>query len=76
MQPYLNQNTINYNRDHDFHDKCRKHLYQFVQVELKDGTTYQGILHSYDGEKMYILMPKMHDHHDHTSPWSTSSSPS
>ena len=60
MQPYINQNPIHNERDHDFHDKCRKHLYQFVQVELKDGSIYQGILHSHDREKMYILMPKMH----------------
>ncbi|WP_059172552.1 hypothetical protein [Bacillus sp. FJAT-27445] len=37
-----------------------KHLYQFVQVELKDGAVYQGILHSYDKEKMYLIMPNMH----------------
>ena len=68
MQPYINQNPINNERDHDFHDKCRKHLYQFVQVELKDGTIYQGILHSHDREKMYLLMPKMHhEHHHHNS---------
>jgi hypothetical protein len=68
MQPYINQNPLNNERDHDFHDKCRKHLYQFVQVELKDGTIYQGILHSHDREKMYLLMPKMHhEHHHHNS---------
>lgn len=75
MQPYMNQNTIYNERDHehhhheqhhDHHHKCRKHLYQFIQVELTDGTIYQGILHSYDREKMYILMPKTHhDHHHH-----------
>jgi len=65
MQPYINQNPINDERDHDFHGKCRKHLYQFVQVELKDGTIYQGILHSHDREKMYLLMPKMHHQHHH-----------
>lgn len=65
VQPYINQNPIHNERDHDFHDKCRKHLYQFVQVELKDGTIYQGILHSHDREKMYILMPKMHHEHYH-----------
>ena len=43
MQPYMNQSPINNERDHDFHDKCRKHLYQFVQVELKDGTIYQDL---------------------------------
>lgn len=48
------------------HEKCKKHLYQFVQIELNDGSVYQGILHSYDRDKMYLIMPKMHhDHHDH-----------
>ena len=73
MQPYLNQNPIYNERDHDHHHhhdqhhdhhhKCRKHLYQFIQVELTDGTIYQGILHSYDREKMYLLMPKTHHQH-------------
>lgn len=50
----------------NFHEKCKKHLYQFVQIELNDGSVYQGLLHSYDREKVYIIMPKMHhDHHDH-----------
>ncbi|MBY0121790.1 hypothetical protein [Bacillus sp. S/N-304-OC-R1] len=50
----------------NFHEKCKKHLYQFVQIELNDGSVYQGLLHSYDREKIYIIMPKMHhDHHDH-----------
>ncbi len=65
MQPYINQNPIYDERDHEHHHKCKKHLYQFIQVELKDGTIYQGILHSYDREKMYILMPKMHHQHHH-----------
>jgi ABC-type nickel/cobalt efflux system permease component RcnA len=37
-------------------------------VELKDGTIYQGILHSHDREKMYLIMPKMHhEQHHHNS---------
>jgi hypothetical protein len=65
MQPYVNQNVVYAERDtENFHIKCKKHLYQMVQVELKDGSVYQGILHSYDREKMYILMPKMD--HSHT----------
>jgi hypothetical protein len=60
MQPYINQNAVNTERDkHDFHHKCKQHLYQFIQIELNDGSVYQGILHSYDREKMYLLMPKM-----------------
>ncbi len=39
-----------------FHKKCKKHLYQIIQVELKDGSVYQGVLHSYDREKMYIII--------------------
>ncbi|WP_181884584.1 hypothetical protein [Neobacillus piezotolerans] len=35
-------------------------MYQFIQVELKDGAVYQGILHSYNKEKMYLIMPNMH----------------
>ncbi|WP_420489073.1 LSM domain-containing protein [Neobacillus vireti] len=40
-------------RDHinDFHKKCKQHLYQIVQVELNDGSVYQGILHSYDRDQ-------------------------
>jgi hypothetical protein len=64
MQPYINQDAINAERDmENFHKKCKKHLYQFVQVESNDGSVYQGILHSYDREKMYILMPKMEHSH-------------
>ncbi|MEH6954547.1 hypothetical protein [Neobacillus drentensis] len=59
MQPYMYQNPMNAERDQmDFHKKCKQHLYQFVQVELNDGSVYQGILHSYDRDKMFILMPK------------------
>ncbi|MEH7380233.1 hypothetical protein V7138_07110 [Bacillus sp. JJ1533] len=64
MQPYIYQDAIDAERDkEDFHKKCKKHLYQIIQIELKDGSVYQGILHSYDREKMYILMPKTgHSH--------------
>jgi hypothetical protein len=41
----------------DMHHKCQKHLYQFIQVELHDGAVYQGILHSYDNDKLYLIMP-------------------
>lgn len=61
LQPYMNQDAEYAERDtekhHKHHEKCRKHLYQFIQIELNDGSVYQGILHSYDREKMYILMP-------------------
>jgi len=64
MQPYSNQDAIYAERDMDtFHKKCKKHLYQIIQVELNDGSIYQGILHSYDRDKMYILMPKMEHSH-------------
>lgn len=64
MQPYMNQDANYVERDtENFHEKCKKHLYQFIQIELKDGSVYQGILHSYDREKMYILMPKMEHSH-------------
>ncbi|MFS0823194.1 hypothetical protein [Bacillus sp. 1P02SD] len=47
----------------DFHNKYKQHLYQIIQIELKDGSVYQGILHSYDREKIYSLMPKTgHSH--------------
>lgn len=42
---------------HDVHHKCQKHLYQFIQVELHDGAVFQGILHSYDHDKLYLIMP-------------------
>ena len=41
----------------DVHQKCQKHLYQFIQVELNDGSVFQGILHSYDHDKLYLIMP-------------------
>ncbi|MDP4086935.1 MAG: hypothetical protein Q8934_20430 [Bacillota bacterium] len=41
----------------DVYHKCQKHLYQFIQVELQDGSVYQGILHSYDKDKLYLIMP-------------------
>ncbi|MEH7248342.1 hypothetical protein V7114_16340 [Neobacillus niacini] len=67
MQPYINQDAIYAERDMDhFHKKCKKHLYQFIQVELNDGSIYQGILHSYDRDKMFILMPKMDHSHMQT----------
>lgn len=64
MQQNMNPNDVHAQRDmNDFHHKCKKHLYQFVQVEVNDGSVYQGILHSYDREKIYILMPKMDHSH-------------
>jgi small nuclear ribonucleoprotein (snRNP)-like protein len=63
MQPNIYKD--NYRDMHHHHAKCRKHLYQLIQVELKDGSVHQGILHSYDNEKMYLLMPKM-EHMDHS----------
>ncbi|WP_338449602.1 hypothetical protein R4Z09_26075 [Niallia oryzisoli] len=44
---------------HHHHEKCKKHLYQFIQIELKDGSVYQGILHSYDKDKIYLIMPSV-----------------
>ncbi|WP_053365159.1 hypothetical protein [Bacillus sp. FJAT-27245] len=67
MQQNSTPNAFDFQRDHkDFHEKCKKHLYQFIQVEMKDGAVYQGILHSYDKEKMYIIMPNMHHPGMHT----------
>lgn len=61
MQQNSNQYTLDSQRDmKHFRDKCKKLLYQFVQVELKDGSVYQGLLHSYDKDKMYLIMPTMH----------------
>lgn len=57
MQQAQNQDMY-YQRDKkNFHEKCHKYLYQFVQVEMNDGSVYQGLLHSYDNEKMYLIMP-------------------
>jgi hypothetical protein len=63
MQPY-NQDATYSERDMTkFHESCKKHMYQFIQVELNDGSVYQGILHSHDREKMYLIMPKTgHSH--------------
>lgn len=58
MQPYTNEAAPYYQRDHKkLHDKCKKHLYQFIQVEMNDGAIYQGLLHSYDKNNIYIIMP-------------------
>ncbi len=56
---YQNQNNSYYlQRDMNFHDQCQKNLFQLIQVELNDGSVYQGILHSFDQDKMYLLMPQ------------------
>lgn len=70
MQPYMNQSALEERDVKDFHEKCKRHLYQIIQVELKDGSVYQGILHSYDRDKMNILMPRTgHSHsHSHSHP--------
>ncbi|PLT33744.1 hypothetical protein [Bacillus sp. V5-8f] len=58
MQQNVEQNFDYLQRDvQDFHKKCKIHLYQMVQIELKDGSVYQGLLHSYDKDKMYLIMP-------------------
>lgn len=64
---YINPNDMYLQRNvRDHHDRCKKYLYQVIQVELNDGSVYQGILHSFDRDKMYILMPKAeHSHHHH-----------
>ncbi|WP_082232581.1 hypothetical protein [Halobacillus massiliensis] len=41
-------------------DFCRKHLYQMVQVETNEGGMHTGLLHSYDNNNMYLLMPSGH----------------
>lgn len=61
MQPYVNAQIDMRN----IHEKCKKHLYQIIQIELNDGTVYQGILHSYDREKLYLIMSHHHEPHDH-----------
>lgn len=51
---------------HHHHEKCKKHLYQFIQIELNDGSVFQGLLHSYDHDKMYLIMPRAHQSHHMT----------
>ena len=43
----------------DFQEKCKENPYQCIQIELTDGSVYQGILHSFDKDKMNLIMPKM-----------------
>lgn len=38
-------------------DMCQKNLYQLVQFETTEGNRYAGILHSYDQDQMYVIMP-------------------
>ncbi|MGI8314146.1 hypothetical protein [Halobacillus mangrovi] len=38
-------------------EMCQKNLYQLVQFETTDGNRYAGILHSYDQNQMYVIMP-------------------
>lgn len=38
-------------------DMCQQNLYQFIQIETKDGNIYTGILHSYDEDQMFVIMP-------------------
>lgn len=64
MQPNIYENTLHSQRDgHDHHEKSRKLLYQFVQVELHDGSVFQGLLHSFDKDKLFLIMPSTHKHH-------------
>lgn len=42
---------------HNIHDFCRNHLYQMVLVQIEDGKVHAGILHSFDDEQMYMIMP-------------------
>ncbi|OCA84032.1 hypothetical protein A8F94_14955 [Bacillus sp. FJAT-27225] len=75
MQPYSHHNALNGERDMtDFHKKCKQHLYQVIQVEMNDGSVYQGILHSYDKDKMYLLMHKSGHSHIPTHSMEESSS--
>ncbi|CDQ38034.1 MULTISPECIES: hypothetical protein [Virgibacillus] len=40
---------------------CNNYIYQFIQIETNDGSMHIGILHSFDDEKLYILMPSTED---------------
>ncbi|MEH7124578.1 hypothetical protein V7127_15250 [Bacillus sp. JJ1773] len=56
----LRDTDHHHHHHHHHHEKCKKHLYQFIQVELNDGSVFQGLLHSYDHDKMYLIMPRAH----------------
>ncbi len=45
--------TMNQNQ---MHEACNQYLYQFIQIQMNDGTTYQGMLHSFDKDHMYLIM--------------------
>lgn len=48
---------MSHHHHHKFQEKCTKHLFQFVQIETKDDEVHQGILHSFDDENVYLLVP-------------------
>lgn len=41
----------------NIHDFCNHNLYQMVQIQMNDGQMHAGILHSFDDEQMYMIMP-------------------
>ncbi|MBN9654010.1 hypothetical protein J0K78_07020 [Halobacillus sp. GSS1] len=45
------------NQSKNIHDFCRHNLYQMVQIEMTDGQTHTGLLHSYDHNQMNLIMP-------------------
>ncbi|TCP22351.1 hypothetical protein EV207_13638 [Scopulibacillus darangshiensis] len=59
---YAGQQHYNNANVNNIVNQCKQNLYQPVQVETTDGQLHQGILHSYDNEKLYLLMPHNRDH--------------
>jgi hypothetical protein len=36
---------------------CKENVGRYCEVEMADGNVYQGKIHSYDNENMYMIMP-------------------
>lgn len=37
---------------------CKKHINRYVEIRMKDGKTYDGIVESVDNENVYLAVPK------------------
>ncbi len=53
----MHENNWNVNQQVDMKDFCKQQLYQYIQIEVNDGSTYIGILHSFDDNQLYLLIP-------------------
>lgn len=37
---------------------CKKHINRYVEIQMKDGKTYDGIVESVDDQNVYLAVPR------------------